>query len=251
MDFMKSIACYILHYGSEYLAWSIRSVQDAVDEILILYTDQPSHGQATNLKCPDTQEQLYKEAYRFLKKPLTWMCGRWAHEGLHRDQLMREAKDRGADVMVIVDADELWETQTLKDSIKVMAAQDRKMVRVRFMHFWKSFYFVCVDPCMPTRLINMHGDGEWYLSPQAHPVYHFGYCQPDEVIKYKMDIHGHKNEWRSCWHKDKWLNWTPGVTDVHPTCEQGFWTPKPTPADDYGIAIDKLLFDHPKRDVEI
>jgi hypothetical protein len=152
--------------------------------------------------------------------------------------------------MVIVDADEIWDPATLKKSITIVAARPEKMVRVRFAHFWKSFYWYCIDPCMPTRLINLHGENEWYLLPQDFPVFHFGYCQSDASVLYKQDIHGHKNEWRKDWFAKKYMGWTPGITDVHPTCEQDFWHPRKTSPEHYA-KVDELLYDHPRRIVEI
>ena len=47
---VKRIAFYALHYGREYLAWSVRSVQDAVDEIHVLYSDRPTFGHQTTAR---------------------------------------------------------------------------------------------------------------------------------------------------------------------------------------------------------
>ena len=101
------IAYYALHYGKEYLAYSIRSIQDAVDEIHILYTAKPSFGHGTDAVNPDTLVELEREAMRFATKPIIWHPGTWAQEGQHRDTIIEIAKQRGATVIATVDADEL------------------------------------------------------------------------------------------------------------------------------------------------
>ena len=57
------VASYVLHYGKEYLAWSIRSIQDCVDEIQILYSPRPSFSYQSSVPCPESEEELKAERY--------------------------------------------------------------------------------------------------------------------------------------------------------------------------------------------
>lgn len=253
---MKRVAVYVLHYGSEYLAWSIRSVQDAVDEILVVYTDRPSFGHDTNLICPDTEDDLKREANRFLTKPLVWRSGRWPSEGAHRDEAVRIAQERGADQVLVVDADELWAPGAAQAALEVSAKfiQTRNVL-VRFTHFWRSCWWVCEDPCMPVRILNFGGASSqevFYLTPQEFPVLHFGYAQSSRLVRYKESCHGHKAEWRQGWFESKFNPWTPqsGIKDVHPTCERDFWVPKPVPQNLAPI-VSNLLHDHPYLNLEV
>jgi hypothetical protein len=228
---MKRIAFYVLHYGKEYLAWSIRSVQDAVDEIHILYSDRPSFSYETELVCPDSEEELKKEAYRFLSKPLFWHRGHWKNETEHRNTIYGIAKERGIGQILVVDSDELWETKEAAAALDRAAARPERHVLARFIHFWRSLHWACEDPSMPVRIINVtNKEGTWYLSPQDAPVLHFGYAQSECLTAYKQSVHGHKAEWRPRWFEEKFLPWTPGssIKDVHPTNGSDFWTPKPT-----------------------
>lgn len=250
---MKKIAYYALHYGKEYLAWSIRSVQDAVDEIVVLYTDRPSFGHDTQLVCPDSEEELKREARRFLTKPLMWIRGHWTGEGQHRDEIVQIARKRGIGQVLAVDADELWCPVALKAAIEVSAARPERNILVRFIHFWRSFKWVCKDPCMPVRIINVESsDGTWYLDPQLQPVLHFGYAQTGNLVGYKESIHGHKAEWREGWFDQKFAEWTPGsgIGDVHPTNGKNFWTPEPADEKIHSL-VEDLLSDHPYFELEI
>lgn len=247
------IAYYVLHYGKEYLAWSIRSVQDAVDEIHVLYTDRPSFGHQTQLRCPDSESELKKEAHRFANKPIIWHRGHWGQEGAHRGEIEKIAKARGAELVLVVDADEIWAPGLAKSSLEsVLANNGARSTLVRMIHFWRSLSWVCRDPAMPSRILDLRHPpgGVWYLQPQDQPVYHLGYAQSEAVTKYKWTIHGHQNELRPRWLEEKFLGWKPGIGDVHPTCEQGFWTPEQI--DPETIAeLQRVLGDHPYWKQEI
>jgi hypothetical protein len=245
----------ILHYGTQYLAWALRSVEPAVDAFLVAYTDRPSHGQATEAVCPEAEEDLRREAIRFVKKPIHWIKGRWTNEGLHRQAAFEAAKNLGAKHILVLDADEIWDPQTASDALDWMSGKPEAFARVQFVHFWRSFRWMCEDPSWPSRLLNVGGQGEQYLSDQKWPVLHFGYCQSESITRYKIETHGHKNEWRKNWLEEKFLGWKPGDVDCHPTCglnAEGvpFWTPKPTPAPILG-KIRELLYDHPYLNLDL
>lgn len=243
------IAYYALHYGKEYLAHSIRSVQDAVDEIHVLYTLHPSFGVGTRATNPDTLEDLQREASRFATKPVVWHHGSWSHEGQHRDAIIAIARERGASVVATVDADELWDAATLATCLDWVERTPKPGVgryRASFVHFWRSFNHVCRDPAMPERVIDVRqfpGTVDYLPSEvQLKPVLHFGYAQSEPLMRYKWQIHGHQSELRRGW-MDRFVNWQPCEPDVHPTNEKGFWNPEPTDAATKAL-VDQLLGDH-------
>jgi hypothetical protein len=244
------IAYYALHYGKEYLAYSIRSVQDAVDEIHILYTAKPSFGHDTDAVNPDTLSELEREAARFAVKPIIWHHGNWTQEGQHRDTIIEIAKERGATVIATVDADELWDTATLArclDWVECTPKSGAGRYRAGFVHFWRSLDYVCRDACTPERVIDVRlFPGEIDYLPkeiQTSPVYHFGYAQSEALMRYKWKIHGHQSDLRPGW-IDRFAAWQPGDMDVHPTNERGFWNPEPVDTATRGV-VDKILGDHP------
>lgn len=227
---MKRIAYYALHYGKEYLAWSLRSVQDAVDEIHVLYADRPTFGHASRFACPDSEAELRREAERFLHKPLIWHKGHWPSEAAHRDAIRQIATDRGAQLVLVVDADEVWDPASARAILDATEAHNAAgSICARFVHFWRSFNHVCQDPCMPTRVLDLRHPWQstWYGATQPVPVLHFGYAQSEAVMRYKWTCHGHQAEFRSRWMEEKFIGWAPGMGDVHPTCRD-FWSPEPT-----------------------
>lgn len=245
----KAIAYYALHYGKEYLAWSVRSVQEAVDEIHVLYTDVPSYGHAAGAPCPDSEEELEREARRFCRKPLFWHRGRWPSERAHRDTVLPIARERGATRILLVDADEVWAPGQVAAALDLARPGAPGRVRVAFRHFWRSFKWSCVDGTMFFRVFNLGRDGrisqgEGVLRPQAFPVLHFGYAQSPEITRYKWTCHGHRSELRRGWLEERFVGWRPGDKDVHPVCGRGFWNPEPTDAPTRD-ALRSVLADHP------
>lgn len=253
---MKTIAYYALHYGKEYLAHSVRSVQDAVDEVHVLYSPGPSFGHAgTGAANPDTPEELRREAVRFATKPVVWHAGAWGSEGAHRGAAVALAREVGAGLAVAVDADELWDPWTLRECLAWVAANPRPGVRryrARFLHFWRSLGWVCRDAAMPERVVDLRADGDAVdglpAEVQVRPVYHAGYAQSEALTAYKWTIHGHQAELRPGW-LDRFRAWRPGDGDAHPT-NVDFWHPEP--ADPVTRAVvDVLLGDHPYYGLEL
>jgi hypothetical protein len=245
---MKVIAYTALHYGVEYLPWALRSVQNAVDEIHILYSPKPSYGHGTDLPCPETEGDLRIAASKFIKKPLYWHTGDWNGEGNHRHAILEIAQKAKADLIVWVDADEVWDHDSLLYCLNKAYQQPAKEFRVKFIHFWKSFKWTCTDPCMPVRIVNPNGAGTEYIH-QPLPVLHFGYALKPATVFYKQAIHGHKSEWKPGWFDKTYMGWKEGEEDVHPTCgrnerNEAFWIPRPTPPD-VRVVLKEQMYDHP------
>lgn len=210
---MKISAYFPIHYGKEYLESSIKSIRDHVDDILILYTERPSYGQGTNLKNPDSKEELWeivnKHAYKYqwVDIPLTFQ------ENVHRTSYKQYLD---SDIVLAVDADEVW--QDLDVAIK--SAYDSKAKNVcvggdRWYHFWRSFNEVNRDGFYPVRFHNKNYTKNSEIIHKGS-IYHMGYAQSEELTKYKISCHGHKSI-PGTWIYEKWLNYQKGqTTHLHP-----------------------------------
>lgn len=220
------VAAYIpLHYGSEYLDVAIRSIDPCVEKIFIVYSKSPSHSHGTNLQCPDTEYSLKKIAYNASEKVEWHSYDRFDFEGQHRNIGITLAKAKGFDILVTVDSDEVWETEELNKAIKEAYTMDNSHIEIDgFIHFWRSFNHVCRDWFHPVRLLNLNSVNPARGTIRS-TIYHFGYAQNEETMRYKLDIHGHKNELRQGWLEDKWLNWKVEEGDVHPV-SIGLWNPE-------------------------
>lgn len=238
---MKITASYILHYGKQWLFHSMRSVRPFVDEIRVFYTPKPSHGHTSQLQCPETRDELHSISKQF---DAVWHEGLYSQEGQHRDYAIASCKDAGADVILVVDADEIWLPEELSWALSEVTHGDLAgkygQYRVNMLHFWRSLDWVCRDNMYPLRIICCRPPIEGYLQHDKCQPLHMGYAQTPEIIEYKMSIHGHKAEIRPGWFEQKFLAWEPGMGDVHPTCEDT-WTPRPY---DKGLISD-VVGDHP------
>jgi hypothetical protein len=257
----KVIAYVALLYGKDYLAWSIRSVVDAIDELHVLYTPIGSHGHRTSVPCPETRDELYAIAQTAAGAKLHWHEGTWPHEGAQRDSIHQYAPD--ADIILVLDADEIWPEQYVSNAGLIYQnwehGLDRPVkarnYRLPMIHFWRSMHrAVLHDPAYPVRIIYPkipNGEHTYVgrvVTEQNDPritrtssICHMGYAQRPEIVEYKQLTHGHRNEWR----KD--VNWFQDVfmanrqTDCHPVGSE-FWNPETVNPLDY---MPNFMSEHP------
>jgi hypothetical protein len=246
------VAYYALHYGKEYLAWSIRSIQDSVDKIIILYSPTPTFGHRGSLPNPDTEEELKREAHRFATKPIIWIKGRWGTEGQHRKHGLVVARQHGAKIILVVDADEVWDPDTARRCLERVEHENRAgRWMARFANFFRSWKYVVHDQFMPIRIVDLRHalTVDAHLDPQECPIYHFGYAQGDATMRYKWTTHGHQTELRPGW-MDRFIGWKPDDEDLHP-CVNNLWDrAHPTP-DEITKKLQELMGDHPYADLDV
>lgn len=235
----------ILHYGAAYLPYAIQSIYPQVDVINIFYTPKPSHGYSSNMQCPETREQLQEAAFRYNpERKIKWYDYTGTlQEGPQRDKAVSVCQSQGADIVLVVDSDEIWDGLTLDLAIRrVQESNTARNWLINFTHLWRSFRWCCKDDLWPVRLLDLrHNEGTEYLPREYGDIFHFGYAITNELMAYKLSIHGHKSEIRDNWYNDKWLDWNPEVADVHPTNERDFWMPEK-----FNInRLPKFMLNHP------
>lgn len=261
---MKRVGCIALHYGKEYLAWAVKSLACAVDEIHVFYQAVPSYGyQDRSMHCPDTEKELVKQARRFLSASklspdqLIWhrLTG-MTSESQHRDRMLEIARGRGAQLMIVVDADEIWDPGSLCRACDAVEEANRAgRWLARFHNFWRSWRWTVKDDFRPVRIVDFRHPitEDAYLTEdmQPLPVYHFGYAQSEVTMRYKMSCHGHKAEFRPGWLEQKFLSWRNAPADdavhqdLHPVVNK-LWTAEPTNGETLQI-LSALMPDHPYR----
>jgi|GEM_PF-3336398 len=226
---MKVHSYTVLHYGLDYLPFAIRSVYNHVDQMHIIYTPTPSHGSITDLEAPESRSELQSAA--FVYNPdhkINWYdTFHIRQEGPQRDMAVDICQQHGADLILVLDCDEVWPKITLLAALDyVWQVNSARNWLINFTHFWRSFSYVCKDNNWPVRIIDLrHNDKSvGYIPQEIGAIYHFGYATTDKIMAYKWAIHGHKAELRSDWW-DKWNAWPP-VGDCHPTNDNNWWMPQ-------------------------
>ena len=231
---MKLVSLTVLHYGREWLEWALRSTSPFVDEQHIFYTSHPSHGHTTRHKCPDTRAELREIASGFTRT--RWHdVDQFYYEGDHRDYARQVCLDAGADLILVLDSDEVWDPDDL-DAAITQAAGTPGLWKSRIKgNFWRSVNWVCRDELMPDRIF-VPGAGNKVRYLDGPGFWHFGYCIAETTMLYKLSCHGHRDELRPGWYPRIYRDWKPGVTvecGVHPTntCDsrtgKSFWVPEP------------------------
>ena len=239
---MKVLAYYPLHYGKEYLKESLLSIVNHVDEICILYTDRPSYGHGTSEVCPEAEEELRVIVKDVCGSKYSWVKRNYAHEGEHRSFIERISDNQ--DLILAVDADEVWGEIELDNCLK--QAYDNKECKYfginGYVNFWRSFNYACYDGFAPVRIINRNNTSRMQQVLNGK-IYHFSCAQNLEIIRYKWEIHGHKNELRPDWF-DKYNRFE--LQDVHPV-SIGLWNA--TPFDK--TTLPEILKRHPNYNKEL
>lgn len=246
----KIVAQVCVHYGQDYIGYALKAVAPFVDECLVFYTDQPSHGTSTNLVCPDSAEDMsaaIMEAGPKVVNKLNFIQGRWGDESAHRSEIFKYTNP--GDIVVVADADEIWVPKRLERLIEDMKLDPTHDQCVRLHTPWRSFNWIVKDEMQPRRIFTIDGgqSGSRYSGGQPD-IYHFGYARKPIDIAYKIGIHGHKNEWRDGWFENKYLAWTPGcgIIDTHPTCTD-IWNPEPF--DQSNLPL--VMVEHPYAAMEL
>lgn len=234
---MKTLGFCILHYGKEYLEYAIQSVLPVCDKIVILYSQKPSQGHNTDLACPESREELMDICAKY---NCDWIDVNVGNEGAHTNEIYKYSN--GYDCILRFDADEVFDTEDLKKALDIIAVSPYKRFGINgFKHFWKSFNHICTDYFQPVRFVkpNVIEDTTTTI---ACRIYHFSYAQNDEIIKYKLDCSGHKDEFRKEWLTDIYEKWTPETEWLHPA-SLGVWN-KAIPFDKN--TLPDILKTHPR-----
>lgn len=244
----KVAAIICLHFGLPFLEYAMRSILDVADAFYIMYSPVANHGTfVPGLVCPESREDLIEAAFSVAPDQTRWFdYAQWQGEGAQ----FKAGYDLaiGYDVVVKLDADELWAPGLLADAIGHGIEQQAHEIRVPLVHYWRSFHKGFThDPAAPGRIyLREFSTGETtYTPPDAMGrIQHFGYALPVNLMRYKWQTHGHGPEFR----KD--VNWFDDIYaanrqfDCHPVGSQ-YWME----AED--IVPPMFLQDHPYANLSL
>lgn len=211
----KRIAYCCLHYGQEFLKDAILSIEPFVDKIMIFYSPKPTFGFGTEIDCPEKGEDLQAIAEAASPK-VHFVSGYWGDEGTHRHVIFDYCG--GYDTVIVFDSDEIFEQKDLPAALDHVEKGEFRYYGVEgYITFWKSLDWHVVDHFRPVRFYNLHNIGG--QSEVHQTIYHFSLCQSKRVLDYKFLVHGHKDEFKSDWYQEKFVNWNVNnaLSFLHPT----------------------------------
>jgi hypothetical protein len=244
---MKIVGMTALLYGTTYLEAAIRSIIDSVDEHYILYCPHPSHGYNNGILPPasESESNLHEIAWQAAGTKLRWIRGDWQRENEQRNAIFQYAPD--ADAIVIVDSDEVYTDGLAQDAIEYGLNSDVNQLRLPFVHMWRSFKRGFIhDPAYPTRVMFPKQQGVTLTMFTTKRIWHYGYAQPSEIVKFKMANHGHLAEFK------RNVNWFEDVFmanrqyDCHPVGSDA-WN-----VEDIDLTnLPSVLRNHPLKDLEL
>ena len=221
---MKTLAYYPIHYGAEYLGYSMHSIRNDVDHIVVFYSSTPTYGHIGNIPNPDSKEDIQKICNDYGAELIDITNKKISRENNHRELGHLYARENNYDIVIAVDYDEVWEN--LEEAVEYAssgAAFSYGIRGSRWYHFWKNFNEVNRDGFSPIRIFNMHNRRSGEELIEKGTIYHFGYAISEKLMRYKLSCHGHKSEFPGNWLNDKWINYAKGLTNtLHPATD-AYW----------------------------
>ena len=226
-DHITTLAYIPLHYGKQYLDYVLKSIHPFVDTILILYTSTPTYGHNTNLKNPDSGQELKAICDKYNKIEWQDITGSVSRENNHRQLAYRYAQEslrrpngKNFDLVFAVDSDEIWNPEKVEEALHAAYNSGNHFHCIagsQWYHFWKNHKEVNRDGFYPMRIANLNNNVKNQKIIDKGEIYHMGYALDEEIMRYKLSCHGHKSEIPARWFEDKWLNYERGVTThLHP-----------------------------------
>lgn len=246
----RTVAAVIcLHFGADFITHAMRSVLPVVDEFVVCYSPVPNHSHAREsaylLPERESRENLQDIVFSVAPDKVRWFeYPHWRNEG---EQFQFGYNETDAGVIVKLDADEIYPPDLLSHVVMHALEQKAHHNRVPLTHYWRSFRKGFTgDPAAPGRVyLREFATGETTYTPDTWQgrIQHLGYSLPLDVMRYKMSIHGHMNEFVD-------PNWFENVyaanrqTDCHP-CGHSYW------AQTEDITPPDFLLDHPFAQLEL
>lgn len=221
-------AVYVIYEESGWLSASFRSVYPAVDYVLFLVGDRPWHG-------TDSATPVDPAAVALLPDPdgkVEILRGAWATEVEQRNFGMAVLTLRGLDYCLIVDDDEVYDTEQLRGMAAYAAARPGVGCwHLNYITYWKSARYRIhpIEPYHPPVLLKVGSGGfveyrnpatpaHELIPPEVALCHHLSYARSDERMLRKITTFSHAPQVMPGWYDRVWLGWDRcrTMTGLHP-----------------------------------
>ena len=277
---MKIAAVYCIYNEENYIEYSIKSIYDFVDKIIICLSQAPYlayNPQVSRMQFKkDKTEQIIDkissgdDKFEIIKDT-------WEEQIEQRNRGMKYCIDNGYDYYFLIDGDEVYRKDHLENIAKEIAVHTEiGSFVIKCTIFWRSFKYRIpaekvawcprrifkITPfrnilglkwpyeCRFTGINKTNSLGKVYqISPQKAIFYHFSYAKSVKNMKEKLSTFPHAHEILDGWYENVWLKWSGNrnMRNVHPT------NPEKFPAVEYVEPKDlpEMLKEHPYYKMDI
>lgn len=238
---MRLCAAYKAFNGALYLPYSMKSVYDYVDRIVIFLSTSPWNGpevprdntEEIVRSFPDPRKKitLVVKDFRYHKSPED----AYQNELLHVNEMLsfvKEESPRNSHYLCI-DADEVYQPEHIQYLRNLLATKPEiGAVRSAWRCYWKSFRY-WIDPIESSRPLvafrvekdtKFTGVRSVNMEPAVIPsaqellIHHFSYALTADMVRAKIQAYSHCNEVRKDWFENVWLAWDKNrdMENIHP-----------------------------------
>jgi len=165
-----------------------------------------------------------------------------------RNYILEKSKQNKYDFLIVQDTDEFLISEDyqfmMNEYIPTMIQQGYDSCAIRLKNFWKNWKTILVNE----KEVIENWPGEWatfglVLNPsmrftnirdhtfenkcgvqQESFLFHGSFVHNDDNLLQKINTWGHSNDIDfKKWYQEKWLDWTPETTDLHPSTRPEIW----------------------------
>lgn len=252
---MRIAAVYCIFNEEDYIEYSIKSVYDFVDKIIIClslapYSEYNPQAKQMQFKKDNTEQIIERLSYGDEKFVI--IKDSWNEQLEHRNRGMQYCIDNGYDYYFLIDGDEVYRKDHLENIASEIAAHPEVgSFIIKCPIFWRSFKYripaekVAWAPrrifkitpsrkilglrwpyrCRFTGINKTNSLGKVYqIPPQKAVFYHFSYAKSAKDMKEKLSTFPHAHEILDGWYENVWLNWPENrkMRNIHPTNPEKF-----------------------------
>ena len=235
---MKIAACYTIYNEEEYLAYSMRSIYDDVDKIIICLGLAPwsayNPSVRTTFRQRDRTEAIVDHLAQGDDKVLV-KKGVWDSEVAQRNAAMQACVDEGIEYYFLVDGDEVYRRdhlQAIREEIE--RHPEVGTFQIKCTVLWRSFRYRIPYGCVkwtPWRIFKItrsrsvlgltvpyrcrfigpnrtNSVGPRYLIPPERALfYHFGYARSTDRMRLRLAASEQQRHFTDGWFDAVWMHW--------------------------------------------
>ncbi len=253
---LRSGAMVLAYKQEEYIAYSLRCLAPHVDRVAVMYSEARFVTSAVNERfgTPDRTRQLLSELCHVFRN-IEVIEGAWDSEPEQRQAALDHLKTGGAEVCLIVDADEIYPEGMVERVLSEIERSNHPgaVYYARYVTCYRRFDYAIESDHRTPVAVHLDDDTEFCRRPRRpsgprrdlpSEVYywHMGYVLSDERMWEKIHTFSHAREVLPDWYEEKWLKWAPSTTDLFRKEPASRW-PRAVRIDPR--ILPKVLHEHP------